>query len=97
MRHLLSVKSIFSLWAAAFPAPTAASSDTRPHAYTDLNTGIAFNGHGSQSDWVFGMMLPEQPTTDFIAQLVSPLDDGAGWGGVSLGSSMTGPLLLVTW
>jgi hypothetical protein len=43
------------------------------------------------------MMMPQQPTTDFIAQLVVPLTDGAGWGGVSLGSDMTGPLLLATW
>lgn len=58
---------------------------------------MAFSGHVSETRYYFGIMLPQQPTTDFLAQLVSPLTQGSGWGGVSLGSSMKGPLLLVAW
>jgi hypothetical protein len=44
------------------------------------------------------MILPQNPTTDLIAQIITPLAaGGSGWGGVSLGSRMRGPLLLVTW
>ncbi len=91
---LLSLKSI---WAPAMLTQTATPSTIITRSYTDVDTGIAFNGHVSPTGYRFGMMLPQQPTTDFIAQLVSPLTDGAGWGGVSLGSSMTGPLLLAAW
>ncbi|KAK4126749.1 iron reductase domain protein, partial [Parathielavia appendiculata] len=69
-------------------------------SYIDVETGITFYGLGSPASptgYSFGMLLPQSPTTDFIAQIISPLTDGDGWGGVSLGSSMVGPLLLVTW
>ncbi len=85
------------IWAPAMLAQTATPSTMAIRSYTDVDTGIAFNGHNSPTGYRFGIMMPRQPTTDFIAQLVSPLNDGAGWGGVSLGSSMVGPLLLVAW
>jgi hypothetical protein len=74
---------------------TAASSPTSQ--YIDVVTGITFYALESPTGYLFGMMMPQHPTTDFIAQIVTPLADGAGWGGVSFGSSMVGPLLLVTW
>ena len=78
--------------AAAIPARGGSA-----NSYTDVDTGTRFQGHVDPDGYLFGMMTPQQPTTDFIGQLVVPLTDGAGWGGVSLGNSMTGPLLLVTW
>ncbi|KAK4239953.1 hypothetical protein C8A03DRAFT_31969 [Achaetomium macrosporum] len=65
--------------------------------YTDPDTGIASYGYLLKNGYRFGIVIPQQPTTDFIAQLVSRLTDGAGWAGASLGSSMLGPLLLVAW
>ncbi|KAL2178312.1 uncharacterized protein P884DRAFT_197807 [Thermothelomyces heterothallicus CBS 202.75] len=65
--------------------------------YTDIHTTIRFYGHGEPGGYLFGMVTPRRPTTDFVAQLVAPLNHSDGWGGVSLGDSMTGPLLLVTW
>ncbi|KAK4133975.1 iron reductase domain protein, partial [Trichocladium antarcticum] len=65
--------------------------------YTDINTNITFYGHAPPSGYRFGMVLPEEPTGDVILQIVAPLQDGAGWGGLSFGSSMIGPLLFATW
>jgi hypothetical protein len=66
--------------------------------YTDVNPGIQLRGAASPNGYQFGMILPQNPTTDLIAQIITPLGaGGSGWGGVSLGSSMRGPLLLVTW
>lgn len=83
------------LLASATAAPSQGRSLT--DSYTDADTGITFHGYASPPSYLFGMVLPQQPTTDLIVQLVSPLTEGGGWGGVSFGSSMTGPLLLVTW
>ncbi|AEO64602.1 uncharacterized protein THITE_2027819, partial [Thermothielavioides terrestris NRRL 8126] len=66
-------------------------------SYTDIDTGITFHGYVPQSAYRFGMVLPQEPTTDFIAQLVSPLSDKGGWGGIGFASSMIGTLLLATW
>jgi cellobiose dehydrogenase (acceptor) len=67
-------------------------------AYTDPNTGIDFQTYyDSGTGYSFGMALPENPTTDFIGQMVVPLTDGAGWGGSAFGPGMTGRLLLVAW
>lgn len=76
-----------------------ARQDTYPEArpYTDIDTNITFYGHAPPSGYRFGMVLPEEPTGDVILQIVAPLQDGAGWGGVSFGSSMIGPLLFATW
>lgn len=71
--------------------------DTQARPYADVDTGITFYGYVPPVGYRFGIVMPKQPTTDFIAQLVSPLTDGAGWGGVGFQSSMTGPLLLATW
>ncbi|KAH6842503.1 hypothetical protein B0I37DRAFT_329801, partial [Chaetomium sp. MPI-CAGE-AT-0009] len=80
----------------AWVAATSARGE-RAGTYTDVTTSIRFSGHVEPSGYKFGMMTPKEPTTDFIAQIVAPLADGAGWGGVCFGSSMTGRLLLVTW
>ena len=97
MQYYAPLLAVKSTWAPAMLAQAATPSTITIRSYTDVDTGIAFNGHGAPSGYRFGMMMPQQPTTDFIAQLVSPLTDGAGWGDVSLGSSMAGPLLLVAW
>ncbi|KAL2256190.1 hypothetical protein VTK26DRAFT_2053 [Humicola hyalothermophila] len=65
--------------------------------YTDVDTGITFYGQDLSNDFRFGMVLPTEPTTDLIMQLVTPLKDGAGWGGIALGNTMLGHLMLVTW
>ena len=65
--------------------------------YTDVVTSIRFRGNVEPSGFTFGIVTPQEPTTDFVAQIVAPLVDGVGWGGVSFGNFMIGPLLLVTW
>ncbi|KAK0644396.1 hypothetical protein B0T16DRAFT_392756 [Cercophora newfieldiana] len=69
-------------------------------AYHDPYTGIHFQRYAS-GNYSFSLVLPDNPsfaTTDLIGQLVSPLSpDGDGWAGVSFGSKMMGPLLLVAW
>ncbi|KAE9963461.1 hypothetical protein BLS_009264 [Venturia inaequalis] len=66
-------------------------------AYTDPNTGITFQGFTDTTGFQFGMALPTDPTTEFIAQIVSPLKGGVGWGGVSLNSAMANRLLVAAW
>jgi cellobiose dehydrogenase (acceptor) len=65
--------------------------------YTDEKTGIAFSGFQHTSGYKFGIALPENPTTDFIAQVQAPITNGDGWAGFSMGQSMTGNLLVVAW
>ncbi|KAH7070047.1 choline dehydrogenase [Paraphoma chrysanthemicola] len=65
--------------------------------YTDAKTGITFNGYQHASGFTFGIALPENPTTDFIAQIQAPITNGGGWAGFSLGQSMTGNLLVVAY
>jgi cellobiose dehydrogenase (acceptor) len=65
--------------------------------YTDDKTGIIFNGFQHASGFRFGIALPESPTTDFIGQLVGPVNSSGGWVGASMSSSMTDSLLLVAW
>jgi hypothetical protein len=65
--------------------------------YTDEKTGIAFSGFHHSSGYKFGIALPENPTTDFIAQVQAPITNGDGWAGFSMGQSMTGNLLVVAW
>lgn len=67
--------------------------------YTDPNTGITFETYSATDveGFSFGMVFPETLTTDFIGQIVVPLTDGAGWGGVSFGGDMTEHLLFVAW
>jgi cellobiose dehydrogenase (acceptor) len=94
-RHSWLLNILLLTWAATWLTNTAASSPTSH--YIDVVTGITFYSLESPTGYLFGMMMPQHPTTDFIAQIVTPLADGAGWGGVSFGGSMVGPLLLVTW
>ena len=98
MRCPATVEAVNSLFLTMTPSLTVRE-DAYPHArrYTDIDTGITFYGHVLDTGYRFGMVLPEQPTADMIMQLVAPLKDGAGWGGVGFGSSMIGPLLFVTW
>ncbi|KAF1912017.1 hypothetical protein BDU57DRAFT_598207 [Ampelomyces quisqualis] len=67
----------------------------RASPYTDANTGITFNGYRDCSGYTFGIALPETPSTDFIAQIQSPIT--AGWAGFSMGHNMVGNLLAVAW
>lgn len=77
---------------------TAASSDGLPQAskYIDSNSNITFLGYANKG-FHFGMALPADPKDDLIVQLVSPLKDGGGWGGIDFGASMTGPLMIAAW
>ncbi|KAF2193911.1 hypothetical protein K469DRAFT_744689 [Zopfia rhizophila CBS 207.26] len=65
--------------------------------YTDDKSGITFTGFQDVSGFRFGIALPENPTTDFIGQIVCPVNSTGGWAGVSMGSSMTNKLLIVAW
>jgi cellobiose dehydrogenase (acceptor) len=67
--------------------------------YTDDKTGISFNGYTDPTTgYRLGLALPENPTTDFIAQIVAPVNlTGGGWGGFSMGQTMSGNLLVVAW
>ncbi|KAE9373549.1 hypothetical protein N431DRAFT_504192 [Stipitochalara longipes BDJ] len=64
--------------------------------YTDTNTGITFQGYEDATGFQFGLAVPEDPTSDFIGQMVVPLS-GSGYGGVSLAGPMVGSLLIVAW
>ncbi|KAK0616318.1 hypothetical protein B0T14DRAFT_435510 [Immersiella caudata] len=67
--------------------------------YHDPLTNFTFHGWASDSGYRFGLIVPpSDQATDFIAQLVGPLNtDGGGWAGVAFGRSMMGPLLLAAW
>lgn len=89
--------AILSSAALAGLARTAAAA-TVASAYTDPNTGIDFQTYfASDVEYSFGLALPETIETDFIGQMVVPLTDSAGWGGVSLGGAMVNKLLVVAW
>ncbi|KAI0483394.1 hypothetical protein GGR56DRAFT_241484 [Xylariaceae sp. FL0804] len=76
----------------------SAQVEEKSTVFTDSVTGISLLGfQDAKTGFQFGMALPEQPTTDMIVNLVTPLTKGAGWGGVGFGAEMTGPLLLVAW
>lgn len=66
-------------------------------SWTDANTGITFNGLQHESGYTLGYALPENPTTDFIAQVAAPITNGGGWAGFPLAQSMVGPLLIAAW
>lgn len=67
-------------------------------SYTDDKTGIDFRGYtNALTGFTFGIALPENPTTDFIAQIQAPITNGGGWAGFSMGQSMTGNPLVVAW
>lgn len=93
MRHQFSGSTGLALLAYISAVAGAAA------PYADPKTGITFetNFASDVEGFSFGMVLPETITTDFIGQLVVPLTNGAGWGGVSLGGAMTGHLMFVAW
>ncbi|GAB1316292.1 hypothetical protein MFIFM68171_06502 [Madurella fahalii] len=93
--HLTIVDSLMLALPAVISAQGLPSSQTG--TYTDVDTGIRLYGNLLSNGYRFGMVMPKEPTTDFIVQLVSPLLNGVGWGGISFQSSMRGPLLLVAW
>ncbi|EYE91315.1 putative cellobiose dehydrogenase [Aspergillus ruber CBS 135680] len=75
-----------------------AASTTESSAYSDPATGIDFQRWcDDDSGMCFGMALPETVKSDFIGQMVVPLSDSKGWGGVSLSPSMTQSLLIAAW
>lgn len=65
--------------------------------YTDEKSGITFNGYTHSSGYRLGIALPENPTTDLIAQVVAPITNDGGWAGFPFGSTMVGSLLVVAW
>ncbi|EAW11749.1 putative cellobiose dehydrogenase [Aspergillus clavatus NRRL 1] len=67
-------------------------------AYNDPTTGIDFQRWCDEpTGFCFGLALPETVGTDFVGQIVVPLDSSNGWGGVSLGGSMTSTLMIAAW
>lgn len=87
------MRSTFYLGSAIFAGLAAATSN-----YTDPNTGITFLTYFADDlDYSFGIVFPETVSTDFIGQLVVPLTNGSGWGGVDFGGDMTKHLLFVAW
>ena len=65
--------------------------------YIDEKSGITFQGLHDPSGFTVGIALPEKATTDFIAQIQAPITNGGGWAGFSVGTSMTGNLLITAW
>lgn len=49
-------------------------------AYTDVNTGITFQGYEDTTGFQFGMAVPTTPASDFIGQMVSviPFSESLG-------------------
>ncbi|KAF2123535.1 carbohydrate-binding module family 1 protein [Dothidotthia symphoricarpi CBS 119687] len=84
----------FAVLSALFALRAAAQTSS---VYTDEKTNITFNGLRHTSGYTLGFALPENPTTDFIAQIQAPITNGAGWAGFSMGQSMAGNLLVVAW
>ncbi|KAL7268091.1 hypothetical protein RUND412_009299 [Rhizina undulata] len=67
-------------------------------AYVDSDTGISFQRFYSSSyGYSFGIALPTDPTTEFIGQIVGPINTDGGWSGVSFGGTMTSNLLFIAW
>lgn len=77
---------------------SAAAKSTNSTAYTDPNTQIDLQQWcDPDTSFCFGMALPDSVSRDFIGQLVVPLSESKGWGGVSLSGSMTSSLLIAAW
>lgn len=74
-----------------------ASAQLAAAVYTDEKTGITFNGLSHTSGYKLGIALPEDPTTDLIAQVVAPITNDGGYAGFPLGQSMVGTVLVVAW
>ncbi|PVH95650.1 cellobiose dehydrogenase [Periconia macrospinosa] len=78
----------------AFLALQAAAQQASP--YTDAKSGIKFSGV-TNSGFTVGIALPENPTTDFIGQLVVPITNDGGYGALTMASSMVDSLMVVAW
>ena len=57
--------------ALSFLALAVSTSTQTSSAYLDSNTGISFQRYEDMTGFGFGMVLPEDPGTDFIGQMVS--------------------------
>ncbi|KAB8207806.1 hypothetical protein BDV34DRAFT_233707 [Aspergillus parasiticus] len=90
--------SLFGGLVAMSSALGAAAMNYNSSAYSDSTTGIDFQRWCDETTgFCFGLALPETVDSDFIGQLVVPLESSNGWGGVSLSSSMTKALLIGAW
>ncbi|TVY82268.1 Cellobiose dehydrogenase, partial [Lachnellula suecica] len=78
------------LW--AFAAGVYAQST----AYTDANTGITFQQFETTAGVSWGMAVPDTVGTDFIGQMVYPINS-SGYAGISLGSLMVRSVLVAAW
>ncbi|KAJ4424039.1 hypothetical protein N0V82_001286 [Gnomoniopsis sp. IMI 355080] len=90
---------IFTMLTKTTTASLLRRSSDSASAYTDTETNITFLGYAPPSTgFKFGMALPSSPTTDLIAQIISPLnDDGSGYGAIDFGSAMEGFLMIAAW
>jgi hypothetical protein len=84
----------------------AASVAGQSSAYTDAGTGITFqqideSDESAPGGFQYGIALPAVSQTqyqnEFIGHISSGLTNGAGYGAISVGSSMQGYLLLLFW
>ena len=73
---------------------TAAQGMGSSTSYTDSSTGITFQGYTDPTGFRFGLVMPQSRTTDFVAQIISPLTKSAGWGGIDFGATMSGPMMV---
>ncbi|KAI0123802.1 hypothetical protein BJ170DRAFT_687055 [Xylariales sp. AK1849] len=91
----LAVVSLLAILLSSIASAQDGGSKTQ--SYTDSSTGIDFLGFFDGTGFQFGMALPQAPSTDLMVQLVSPLTDGGGWGGIDFGESMVGRLMIAAW
>jgi cellobiose dehydrogenase (acceptor) len=83
--------TLLSSAALMFQAVSAASEE-----YKDADTGITFQQFVDKSSkFTFGIAMPENPTTDFIGQIIAPISEG--YASVGMGSTMSKKLLVVAW
>lgn len=91
-------KARFSLLPLLLLAGSVHAADQQTTAFTDPLTNISFQRFlGARTGFSFGIALPENPSTDFIGQMSTPMPNRQGWGGVALQGDMEGPLLLCAW
>ncbi|KAG2415949.1 hypothetical protein HFD88_007141 [Aspergillus terreus] len=92
------MRSFLTSLVALSSALGASAATYNSSAYSDSTTGIDFQRWCDETTgFCFGVALPESVDSDFVGQLVVPLSESKGWGGVSLGGSMTQTLLLAAW
>ncbi|QDS75284.1 hypothetical protein FKW77_001086 [Venturia effusa] len=67
-------------------------------AYTDPATKITFQSWTDPKSGVrVSVALPQNATTDLIAQIQAPLKGGIGWAGIALGPVMVYSPLIAVW